>query len=495
MKILIYGINYAPELTGIGKYSAETAESLAAKGHQVRVICAPPYYPQWRIADDFSSWRYSKHMMHGVEVWRAPLWVPKRPSGLSRLVHLASFAIASFPLVLRQLFWRPDAVVAIAPSLLNAPSAWLLARLTGAHAWLHIQDFEVDAAFKLNMLKNGLLKRCALGLERALLRRFDTVSTISSKMLEHAGRKGVAATQLVQFANWADTEAIFPMSGASSLRVDLAIPETAVVVLYSGNMGQKQGLEVLGEACASFAGRRDVVFVFCGNGPARVALQALCGGFSHCRFIDLQPLARLNDLLNLADIHVLPQRADAADLVMPSKLTGMFASGRAVIAMATPGTELFEVVAPRGVVVAPGEVEAFAAAIAKLASDAPERERLGAAGRAFARAVLARTAVLRDFEAVLSVRCAKDLATTAAIEMAQVVHQARTGIPRRKSRQIQLVHSREMGVDIAHPKVAELREGVKDLHGRQEIASVDSTADSGVNGSADTRVDASLTSL
>ena len=477
MKILIYGINYAPELTGIGKYTAETAESLAAKGHQVHVICAPPYYPQWRVAPGFSSWRYSKQLMHGVTVWRAPLWVPQKPSGLTRLVHLASFALASFPLVLRELFWRPDMVISIAPSLLNAPAAWLLARLTGAHAWLHIQDFEVDAAFKLDMLKNGLLKRCALALERALLRSFDTVSTISSKMVEHAASKGVAATQLVRFTNWADTDALFPLVGVNSLRAELAIPDTAVVVLYSGNMGQKQGLEVLGAACTTFAGRQDIVFVFCGNGPARTVLQALCGGFSHCRFIDLQPLERLNELLNLADIHVLPQRADAADLVMPSKLTGMFASGRAVIAMANPGTELFEVVAPRGVVVAPGEVEALAAAIAQLASDAPQREHLGAAGREFARAVLARTAVLHDFEATLSMRSAKDLATSAAIEMAQVVHQARTGTPRRKNRQPQHAQPVEVDIDITHTTSVELRENSKDLQGRQEIASTDTNAD------------------
>jgi len=440
MKILIYGINYAPELTGIGKYTAETAESLAANGHQVRVVCAPPYYPQWRVADNFSAWRYSKHQMNGVAVQRAPLWVPARPSGLTRLIHLCSFALTSFPSILRQLFWRPDAVLCVAPSLLNAPAGWLLARLTGAHAWLHIQDFEVDAAFKLDMLKGGLLKRGALALERALLSRFDTVSTISSKMLEHAARKGVPSAKLVQFSNWADTEAIFPLPRSSHMRVELAIPATAIVVLYSGNMGQKQGLEVLGAAAAQLAEQQDIVFVFCGNGPGRAVLNELCGGLGQCRFIDLQPLERLNDLLNLADIHVLPQRADAADLVMPSKLTGMFASGRAVIAMANPDTELFDVVAPRGVVVTPGEVEVLTAAIVKLAGDAPERARLGAAGRQFARAVLSRSAVLRDFEATLSKRCAKDVPALAeAVEMEQVVKQVLAGVRRQQKAQVEAV--------------------------------------------------------
>ncbi|MEW6347242.1 MAG: glycosyltransferase WbuB [Pseudomonadota bacterium] len=401
MKILLYGINYAPELTGIGKYTAEMAEVLAAGSHDVRVVCAPPYYPEWRVAKGFSSSRYANETRNGVRIWRAPLWVPAQPKGAGRIAHLASFALSSFPLLLRHAFWRPDVVVCIAPSLMNAPTGWLVARLTGAYAWLHIQDYEVDAAFSLGMLKGSLLKRLALALERMLLRRFDTVSTISGKMVEHALRKGVEQSKVARFSNWADTEAIYPLGRRSRLRDELSIPDAATVVLYSGNMGAKQGLEVLAAAANGFAHRDDVVFVFCGNGPAREAITAICGNLRNCRFIDLQPLERLNELLNLADIHVLPQRADAADLVMPSKLTGMLASGRAVIAMANPGTELYEAVSPRGVVVPPGEAGLLVSAIEMLAGNAFERARLGRAGREFAQAVLSREAVLGEFEAKL----------------------------------------------------------------------------------------------
>jgi colanic acid biosynthesis glycosyl transferase WcaI len=402
MKILLYGINYAPELTGIGKYTAEMAETLAATGHQVCVVCAPPYYPAWRIANGFSAFRYAREWRNGVDIWRTPLWVPSQPKGARRIAHLASFALSSLPVLLRHAFWRPDVVVCIAPSLMNAPTGWLVARLTGAYAWLHIQDYEVDAAFSLGMLKGSLLKRTALALERVLLKRFDTVSTISAKMVEHALRKGVEESKVVRFSNWADTESIYPLERHSRLRSELNIPDAATVVLYSGNMGAKQGIEVLAAAAVGFAQRDDVVFVFCGTGPARDAVTAVCGNLRNCRFIDLQPLDRLNELLNLADIHVLPQRADAADLVMPSKLTGMLASGRAVIAMASPGTELYEAVSPRGVVVPPGDASSLVTAIERLASNAVERARLGAAGREFAQAVLSRDAVLSEFETKLS---------------------------------------------------------------------------------------------
>ena len=92
MKLLLYGLNYAPEPVGIGKYSGELAEWLAGRGHEVRVITAPPYFPQWRAIAN----RYRREQRRGVSIWRCPLWVPRRPSGVSRLIHLASFALPRY---------------------------------------------------------------------------------------------------------------------------------------------------------------------------------------------------------------------------------------------------------------------------------------------------------------------------------------------------------------------------------------------------------------
>jgi colanic acid biosynthesis glycosyl transferase WcaI len=142
----------------------------------------------------------------------------------------------------------------------------------------------------------------------------------------------------------------------------------------------------------------EVVFVFCGNGAGRADLVALCAGLTNVRFMDLQPMERLGELLEFADIHLLPQRADAADLVMPSKLTGMLASGRPVVATAHINTELASVVAGCGVVVPPEEPELFFNAIIKLANDFPLRVTLGAAGRAYAEEHMDRDAVLTAFE-------------------------------------------------------------------------------------------------
>jgi colanic acid biosynthesis glycosyl transferase WcaI len=177
-----------------------------------------------------------------------------------------------------------------------------------------------------------------------------------------------------------------------------------VVALYSGNMGNKQGLDILADVARLLQDEPHIQFVLGGNGSGRADLQARCAGLNNVRFLDLQPLARLNDWLGLADVHLLPQRADAADLVMPSKLTGMLASGRAVLATALPDTELCRVVeqdAGCGVVVPPENPVAMAHALRALASDPTRRATLGANGRRHAEAEMSQDVILRRFETQL----------------------------------------------------------------------------------------------
>lgn len=398
MKVLVYGINYSPELTGIGKYSGEMAAWLAAAGHDVRVVTAPPYYPDWAVWPGYSARRYARERLEGVLVLRTPLWVPRKVNGLTRLVHLASFALASAPALLAQWRWKPDVVWVVEPALFCAPGALVLARLRSATAWLHIQDFEVDAAFELGLLKGKRLRAFVTSIERWLMGRFDRVSTISQRMLERARTKGVDSARLVSLPNWANITAIRPLHSPSPYREQLGIAADSVVALYSGNMGAKQGLELLAESAQLLQGQRVIQFVFCGNGAGRAELMARCSAIGNVRFLDLQPVHRLGDLLGLADIHLLPQRADAADLVMPSKLTGMLSSGRPVVAAAHRETELGKVAALCGIVVPPENPQAFAEAIASLAAQPGLRRQLGTRARAYAEEECARDAVLARFE-------------------------------------------------------------------------------------------------
>lgn len=418
MKIVVYGINYAPELTGIGKYSGEMASWFSAHGHDVQVIAAPPYYPQWQVGEGYSAYKYKKERTidshnHGshdnstppnqvdygsLVVYRCPVWVPVRPSGLRRILHLASFALTSLPVMLMQVFRRPDVVFAVEPPLFCSPAALFTARMVRATAILHVQDFEVDAAFDMGVLRSRWLRRTVLMMERWLLRRFDKVTTISGRMLQRLESKGVADDKRMFFPNWVNTGLIHPMTAVSSFREELGIARDDVVLLYSGNMGQKQGLELIIESARRLNKDSRLRFVMCGQGAAFESLLKMSDGLHNIIWLPLQPLERLNELLNLADIHLLPQRADAADLVMPSKLTGILASGRPVIATAAEGTEVWSVVDGRGVNTPPGDVGAFVAAIQFLVDNPEERERLGLSGRKYAEDNLSTDAVLGRFE-------------------------------------------------------------------------------------------------
>lgn len=402
MRILIVGINYRPELTGIGKFTGEMAEWLAGNGAKVQVITAPPYYPAWCVSEGYNSLWYRRERLDGVDVLRCPLWVPARPSGLKRILHLSSFALSSFvPTLWSALRWRPDWIMVLEPPLMCLPGALFAARLSGARAWLHVQDFEVDAAFDLGMLKSPRLRRFAMGLERWMMKRCTRVSTISERMLERLDGKRIPPAARFLFPNWVDTDLIAPLRGSNQLRAELGIPESKIVLLYSGNMGEKQGLDLVVEVAAELADDPRYLFILCGDGAARGRLEDQARSLQNVRFLSLQPLERFNELLDLADIHLLPQRADAEDLVMPSKLTAMLASGKPVIATARTGTQVANVVAVCGMVVAPGDLGAFKASIESLGGNAALRRDLGMAGRDYAIAHWAKDAVLQRLLAKL----------------------------------------------------------------------------------------------
>jgi colanic acid biosynthesis glycosyl transferase WcaI len=394
MRILLYSANFAPEPTGIGKYSGEMAKWLVEHGHAVRVVAAPPYYPMWKVEPGYGWPPYRRELWNGVDIWRAPLWVPATPGGLARVVHLLSFAISSFPVMLRQVFWRPHLVITVAPAFLCAPAGLLTARLAGAQSWLHLQDFEVDLAFRMGLLKGSLLQRLILRMERGVLRRFDSVSSISSRMVEQLLKKGVTLARTRYFPNWVDIAHIKPTNVNSRYRDEMGIAKDAVVVMFSGSLGGKQGLMVIPAVARLLASRKDIVFVICGDGVEKPRLEAAAEGLSNVRFLPLQPFERLGELLCTADIHLLPQSPGAADLVLPSKLSGMLASGRPVISTCRPGTELETVVSKCGVVVPPDDDAAFAAAVCKLADSATTRSELGRRARNYAETNFERDAIL-----------------------------------------------------------------------------------------------------
>ncbi|MBU1345836.1 MAG: WcaI family glycosyltransferase [Alphaproteobacteria bacterium] len=403
LKVLIIALNYAPELVGCAKYTTELAEDLVVRGHRVEVVCGPPYYPQWKVADGFSGGRWTREVRNGVTLHRTPLYVPARPSGARRVAHLASFGLAATPsAVAAALRLRPDVVLAIAPTVAAAGAALLAARVCGAASWLHVQDFEVDAAFDLGLLDKGMGRQAALGLERRVLKGFDRVSSISGAMVALLDRKGVPVDRTMELRNWVDVDAVaMAATSDSAYRRQLHIAPDRIVALYSGNMAAKQGIEMLGGVVARVAAAgAPVSFLFCGEGPARTTLEAACAGRDDVHFLPLQPMERLSELLGTADIHLLPQRPEAADLVLPSKLTGMLASGRPVVAMAAPGSGLAAEVEGCGAL-CDATGEAMAAAVLGLAEDTDARRTLGRNARLRAEQRWRKSMIIDGFEAQL----------------------------------------------------------------------------------------------
>lgn len=405
LNVLVYGVNFWPELTGVGKYSGEMCQWLAAHGHTIEVVTAPPYYPAWRVSAGYQSCTYQAESWASagrVRITRCPLWVPRQVNTLSRLLHLLSFALSSIPALWAGLRRRPDILMVIVPTLFVAPAALALARWFRIPIWLHVQDFEVDAMFGLGLGgSQKWLRKTALAVESRLLRSFDMASSITARMVSRLVVKGARPSRCVLFPNWVDLTAVFPMSGSNAFRVQLGFGDNDILVLYAGNMGEKQGLEILVDAARILQGQRQIRFVFAGDGVARQRLRRATDGLRGILWLPLQPMEQLNDLLNAADIHVLPQRADAADMVMPSKLSGMLASGRATVGTAAGDTQLGQVLDAAGQRIDPGDVAALAAALLSLANNPAQRQVLGQRARAFAERHLAADSIMTDFESRL----------------------------------------------------------------------------------------------
>jgi len=362
-RVMIYAMNYAPELIGCGRYTGEIGNFLVSQGTPLTVVTTPPHYPGWATRDGYGN-RYVTETVDGATVIRCPLGLSKNMKGFGRMWAPLSFALTSMPVVIwRILTERPTHIVCIEPTLMGAPAAILAAKLVGARTILHVQDLEIDAAFAVGHVKSGFVKKAAFSFEKIVLKLFDNIVTISHKMAEKLTDKGVKTDRLRLIRNWVDTSKIFPQKGRNSFREELGFTSDDFVVLYAGNIGVKQALNLVMDAAEQLADTK-IRFVIAGDGPEKASLVAR--NAANVTFLPLQPENRLNDLLNLADVHVLPQLESAADLVLPSKLGGILASGKTLVAMADLDTELAVFLGNDAVLVPAGDVAKMSEAIRAL---------------------------------------------------------------------------------------------------------------------------------
>jgi colanic acid biosynthesis glycosyl transferase WcaI len=405
MRLLIHGMNYAPELVGIGKYTGELGAWLAARGHQVTVLTAAPYYPQWRVKEDYRPQRWRREWLEGVEVLRAPQYVPDPVTPHGRLFQEVSFGASCLywwsTYLLRQ---KWDAILAVWPPMQSSSIPVLLNRYFGVPLVIHVQDLQLDAARELGILHQPLFLACLKRMECCLFCRAQVVTTISHCMMARIAAKGVPEARLHFLPNWADLDNIRPGQRQDGLRGELGLTEE-IVVLYAGNIGEKQGLEVVLEAAALTRSEPRIRYLMAGEGASRAQLQtqAESQGLDNLTFLPLQSNERFPQLLAAADLHLVVQRQKAADLVMPSKLTNILASGGPFIATTTAETELGRVTeeSQAGVIVPPEDAGALARAITQLARDPGRRQRMAVRARQYAEANWGREQILRQWEDLL----------------------------------------------------------------------------------------------
>ncbi|MBT82155.1 MAG: colanic acid biosynthesis glycosyltransferase WcaI [Alteromonadaceae bacterium] len=341
MKILLYSINYFPEKTGIGKYNHDFAEYLFSKGHDIAVLTANPYYPDWKVFDDYSANKYSVEYISGIKVQRCPLYVPRKLSTLKRLLHLLSFSLSSSVKLFSLLRKKPDFIFIVQPTLFTVPFSLLYSKIFSVKTIMHVQDFEVDALFGLRKSKS-FTRKFVEALEMALISKINFFSTISYSMIDKLVAKGIDRERIQYLPNWADISNISPEADFQAFKKNLSYSSSDTILLYSGNIGEKQGLENLVYAADKLKYSSNLKFMVVGNGANLENLKNLADSLNltNIRFYPLFDWEDVPKLLAMADIHVVLQRAGAADAVLPSKLTNILAAGGQAIVTCEKDTEL-----------------------------------------------------------------------------------------------------------------------------------------------------------
>ena len=406
--ILLLGYNFYPEPTGIGKYSGEMIEWLAESGSACTVITTYPYYPYWKVQEPYRSRRFwykieNKIFPSGgsIKIIRCPIYVPENPSGIKRIILDFTFLFTSaFPLFFLLFKKKKDLVMAVAPSfLIGLPAVWykLFKRTKFQY---HIQDMQIEAARDLGMIKSQFLVRTLFGLENFIFRKADIISSISDGMMLKLHNK--SKRKIYFFPNWADINTFYPVNNKIEIKREFGFNGNDKIVLYSGAIGQKQGLESILSAADFLRDDPDVKFIICGQGPYKSALEkmALELKLNNTFFLPLQPLEKFNDFLNIADLHLVIQKADASDLMMPSKLTSILAVGGLALITANENSGLHTLVKNHrvGLVVPAENQKTLNHSIRDILRENQSNQIIRASARRYAEQFLDKNEIMRRFK-------------------------------------------------------------------------------------------------
>jgi colanic acid biosynthesis glycosyl transferase WcaI len=398
MRILFFGINYYPELTGIGKYTGEACQWLAKQGHAVEVITTMPYYPAWQISEAYKGKLWHTELIDGVKVHRCPLYVPSKVTALKRILLELSFVLASLVYWAKALFaQKHDVVVCVCPPFQLGFLPLLYSKIKGVPYIYHVQDLQIDIANEMGMIESQKVIGLLFNIEKYLMNKAAVVSSISEGMLRKISLKGLHHKDFWLFPNWVDTNTIKPLPLEQSLRKELGYTEQDFIVQYAGTIAEKQGLEMLIEVAHALP---HIQFMLVGEGGYKQKLseKVTNAGLKNIKFFGLQPYEKLANLLATGNIHLVLQKKSASDLVLPSKLTGILAAGACALVTAESGTSLFEVIDKNqvGILIEPESVNALIDGI--IAATKQDLSIYKKNARAYAEKWLDREQIMKNFE-------------------------------------------------------------------------------------------------
>jgi colanic acid biosynthesis glycosyl transferase WcaI len=382
MRVIVWGINYAPEFAGIAPHNVALCEFMRARGDDVSMVTTFPYYPSWEKQSGDRGRLYRTDQINGVSIHRCWHFVPKRVSPLKRIFHEGSFIFTSTLRVLS--LPRADVYVLVSPPLLLGVAGWLAGKIKGAPFVFHVQDMQPDAAIGLGMLKASWFTRALYWLESFAYRHAARVSGITRGMLKSFRGKGVPESKLVYFPNAIALDYGGPPPERGEFRRRNGFAPEEFLAVYAGNLGMKQGLDVLLEAAPLLRDPR-IRIVICGDGARRESLVQRVRELKLPKVSILPFQADYRGLLADADVCFITQQAGAGNAFFPSKLLGLLAESKPIITVAAPECELALSLAEGkfGANVPPGQARELADLLDALAQDPERLAEYGAAGRRY----------------------------------------------------------------------------------------------------------------
>jgi colanic acid biosynthesis glycosyl transferase WcaI len=411
VKLLVLCPHFAPDTAPTGEVMTRIATELGARGHVLHVVTSLPWYRHHQVEPGWEG-----HVVrHEDTAWGRVTRVHPFPTD-KRNIPARAAAFAGFTVLSSAMgAWgrraaRPDAVLAMSPPLTLGAGGWLAARRWRVPFVFNIQDVFPDVAVELGAITNQRVISLASWLERWSYRRSDAVTVLSDDLRDNLvdkirGTVPDAHDRVRVIPNFVDTARVTPRApDAGGYRAEHGL-EGRRVVMYAGNVGLSQSLDLMVAAARALGdreGTEDVVFVVNGGGSARPRLEAQAAGLRNVVFVDFQPEERLPEVLAAADVHVVPLRRDLARSSVPSKTYTILAAGRPVVASVDEGTEVARVVekAGAGLAVPPDDPESFVTALVALLDDPGRARAMGRSGREFIEAWASPAAVAEQYEAL-----------------------------------------------------------------------------------------------